>query len=135
MDEHFSHNHYISINDHNHIILGFSDAFQQPKATDILINDEGGRHFRLFPDSEDNPPLFNDDGVPLYKWDGTQVLARTKEEVEAARPIILAPAPTLSELYERINEYEKRLNDCEEEIVALGGTLQSVDSRRGAAEK
>jgi len=135
MDEQFSNNHYIRINDHNHIIYGFSDVFHRPESTDILITDKGGRHFRLFHDGEDNPPLFNDSGISLYKWNGTRISPRTKKELNADQPTPPPSMPTLSELYERINEYENRLYNCELEIVALGGTLQSVDARRVAAKK
>lgn len=36
------------------------------------------------------------DGVPLYKWDGAQVLPRTQEEIEADRAALPVPEPVLT---------------------------------------
>lgn len=41
--------------------------------------------------------LFTMDGIPLYKWDGTQVLQRTLEEIEADRADIPVPEPVPSQ--------------------------------------
>ena len=38
-------------------------------------------------------PVRDMDGIPLYKWDGTQVTHRTEEEIEADRAAIPAPPP------------------------------------------
>ncbi|MCL1819418.1 MAG: hypothetical protein FWG36_02035 [Oscillospiraceae bacterium] len=75
--------HYIRIDNYNRIIKGFSDAFEQPEQSDICINEQGGRHFELF--GETNPPPFTMDGIPLYKWDGKAVQRRTDKEIEADR--------------------------------------------------
>ena len=45
----FYNTHYIRTDDQARIVAGFSDAFLQPEATDILINGQGGYQFRLFP--------------------------------------------------------------------------------------
>ena len=42
-----------------------------------------------FPDG-----LYTFDGIPLYKWDGTQVLPRTNDEIAADRAAIPEPGPT-----------------------------------------
>ena len=75
--------HYIRLDENNNIIKGFSDAFEQPEPTDILINEHGGRHFELF--GETNPSPFTIDNIPLYKWDGVTVQYRTDDEIEADR--------------------------------------------------
>jgi hypothetical protein len=62
--------HFIRLDENNNIIRGFSDAFEQALEGDICINEEGGYQFRLFPDGEENPQLFNDDHEALYKWNG-----------------------------------------------------------------
>lgn len=41
--------------------------------------------------------LASDDGIPLYRWDGTQVVERTPEEIEADRAEIPAPPPSETE--------------------------------------
>ena len=81
--EDFFNSHFISVDDRNRITRGFSDAFEPPGESDILINDKGGRHFRLKPSGEENPSLFNDMGVPLFKWTGKKVAERTNEEIQA----------------------------------------------------
>ena len=97
MDEQFFNKHYIRIDENKNIINGFSDAFRQAESTDILINAEGGYQFRLFPDSEENPPLFNDMGIPLYKWDNAQVTKRTQKEIKADTPPPVSLMPTDSD--------------------------------------
>lgn len=72
--------HYISIDEQNIIIKGFSDVFEQPTDTDICIDENGQRHFELF--GEINPALINEQGIALYKWDGEQVAQRTTEEIQ-----------------------------------------------------
>lgn len=37
------------------------------------------------------------DGIPRYRWDGTQVVERTAEEIEADRAAIPAPPPNETE--------------------------------------
>jgi len=81
--------HFIRVDASKNIIHGFSDAFENPIETDILINDNGGIHFQLIVDGEptqENPPLHDEYGTPLYNWDGNQVTRRTNEEIEADRP-------------------------------------------------
>ncbi|MCG8401359.1 MAG: hypothetical protein MJA84_07150 [Firmicutes bacterium] len=82
--------HYIKLDDQNRIVKGFSNAFEQPEITDICINEHGGRHFEL--NGQINPPLFNNQGIPLYKWDGTQVIERTQQEIQSDIDA-LPPAP------------------------------------------
>jgi len=76
--------HYIQTNERGEIVNGFSDAFRQPSDTDICINDKGGYQFRLFPDGEENPPLFDFPSmIPLYKYADGEVVERTEEELAA----------------------------------------------------
>ena len=91
--EEFYNKHYIRIREDGCIIDGFSDAFREPTEDAICINEQGGYQFRLFPDGEENPSLFDWDGmIPLYKWDG-EVIKRTEEEVEAERSALPVPDP------------------------------------------
>lgn len=83
--------HYINIDENKNVIAGWSDGpHNNRKVTDsdILINDKGGYQFRLvFEDgslSEENPALFDAAyNVPLYRWTGEHVVARTREEIDA----------------------------------------------------
>lgn len=81
--------HYIQLDDQNRIVKGFSNAFEQPGVTDICINEHGGRHFEL--NGHINPPLFNNQGITLYKWDGTQVIERTQQEIQLDIDALLTP--------------------------------------------
>ena len=93
----FYNRHYITVDDRNRIIGGFSDAFRKPKERDICINEQGGYQFRLFSGGEENPSLFDwDSMIPLYKYEGGYVKRRTAEEIEAERA--LASLPTADEV-------------------------------------
>ena len=94
--EEFFNNHFIRVDERNRIVRGFSDVPEfnipppQPKETDILINDKGGRHFRLIIDgelTEENPInlMFNEQNVPLLKWDAKnkKIVRRTEKEIQA----------------------------------------------------
>lgn len=90
--------HYITVDERRRIVDGFSDVFRQPKATDICINEEGTRHFRLFPDGEDNPMLFElEHLLPRFQFDG-YVRERTREEIEADIAELPDPEETPSQL-------------------------------------
>lgn len=88
MDEMIFYNkHYITVDEQNRIIDGFSDAFRQPSETDICINEHGSYQFRLCDGGEENPTLFGwDYMIPLYKYEGGEIVRRTEEEIEADRP-------------------------------------------------
>ena len=59
--------------------------------------------------------LYTHDGIPRYKWDGTQAALRTEEELEADRKARPAPPPTTEEvLLELAADHEARL--CEIEL-------------------
>ena len=86
--------HYIITDEQGRILRGFSDDFEQPDASAICICEDGGRHFEL--NGVINPPLTDYNGVPLYKFDGKQVIERTKLELESDKPVIV-PVPTIEE--------------------------------------
>lgn len=85
--------HYIAIDENGKIIGGFSDAFEQPEAGNICINERGETQFRLFPDGEENPSLVNADGIHLYTWDGKAVRETTQDERAAEKAEMEASAP------------------------------------------
>ena len=87
--------HYIRLDNTDRIIKGFSDVFEPPLGGDICINVDGGYQFRLEPDGEENPMLTDYDGIPLYKHDGTAVVTRSTDEVEADRAALPAPIVTI----------------------------------------
>ena len=86
--------HFIITDELGRVLRGFSDDFEQPDTSAICINEDGGRHFEL--NGVINPPMTDYNGVALYKWDGKQVVARTQEELDADKPVIV-PVPTIDE--------------------------------------
>ena len=99
MDEYYN-KHYIKPDSSNRIIGCWSDGPHPDRDTTdaICISDKGGYQFRPFPDGEENPSLYDADGIPLYKWDGQAVVKRTAEEIAADRAAIPAPPPSEMEL-------------------------------------
>lgn len=91
--------HYITIDTQNRVTDAWSDGPHPDRDTAgaICINEEGGYQFRLYPGGEENPSMYTMDGIPLYKWDGEQVVRRTEKEIEADRAAIPAPPPSLQE--------------------------------------
>jgi len=112
MDE-FYNKHYITIDDRGRITFGWSDG-PYPNwdtAGAICIYDKGGYQFRLFPVGEENPALITMDGIPLYKWDGEQVLPRTEAEIAIDRAAIPEPPPTEQERMEAQVTYTAMMTD------------------------
>ena len=109
MDEIYN-KHYIKPDSSNRIIDCWSNGPHPDRDTTnaICISDKGGYQFRLFPDGEENPSLYDADGIPLYKWDGQAVKPRTAEEIAADRAAIPAPPP--SEM-EQLRQEVARLSD------------------------
>lgn len=89
----YNNKHYIRLDANSCIIIGFSDAFEQPTDTDICINQEGGRHFEL--SGKINPPLTNMEGQYLYTYDNGSIREMTEDERNTYCPI---PDPQPSEL-------------------------------------
>lgn len=91
--------HYITAQNDGTIIDGWSDGPHPEKDTAgaICINEQGGYQFWLYPGGVENPPIFDEDGIPLYKWDGSQITPRTEAEIEADRAAIPAPPPSAQE--------------------------------------
>lgn len=91
--------YYISIDNQGRITSGWSDGPQRDRDTAgaICINEAGGYQFRLFSGGEENPSLYTEDGIPLYRWDGEQVVRRSEAEITADRAALPAPAPSEQE--------------------------------------
>ena len=99
MNEEFYNRHYVTARPDGVIIDVWSDGPHPEKDTEtaICINEQGGYQFRLYPGGEENPPIYDMDGIPLYKWDGSQVVSRTEHEIKAERAAIPAPPPSAQE--------------------------------------
>ena len=96
--------HFIITGDVGRVLRGFSDDFEQPTDGAICINEDGGRHFEL--DGVINPPMTDYSGTPLYSFDGKKVVARTKLQLEADKPVVV-PVPTIDERLAQVEELVK----------------------------
>ena len=87
--------HYIATDTQNRITDGWSDGPCRDRDTAgaVCINEQGGYQFRLFPGGEENPLLYTMDGIPMYRWDGEKVVARSEDEMAEDRASIPAPPP------------------------------------------
>ena len=113
--EPFYNQHYIEIDKSGNIIKGWSDAFASATENAICINAQGGYQFRLWPNGEENPSLFTMDGIPMYKWDGEQVIARDEAEIESDKAAI--PKPPI------VPTYEERLAAMESAMLTMAMVL------------
>ena len=122
-------NHYIRL-DGNKIIKGFSTAFEQPTKDDILVAEDAQRHFEL--NGQTNPPLQNDEGIPLYKHEKGKVVSRTKTEIEADRKALPEPEPSETEkLKARVEELETKLQPEVEKLrVELDATRAKLKEKK-----
>lgn len=103
---------YIRVDEAGTIVHGFSSAFDEPLESDILLTDEGPRHFHLFwPE-----PLTNERGQYRYKWTDGERVERTQQELDdewAARP------PALPSIDDRVTDQSQRLADVELALAEL----------------
>ena len=112
--------HYIKVDSSNRIVDGFSDAFREPAEDSICINEQGGYQFRLFSDGEENPCLFDWNGmIPRYRWDG-EIIKRTEEEIEAERAIASAPSAEqqIAQLKTQLTSTDYKIVKCSEYQLA-----------------
>lgn len=96
MDEYYN-KHYIKTRADSAIIDRWSDGPHPNRDTAdaICINEQGSYQAYLIIDgvrTEENPSIYDEDGIPLYKWDGQAVVKRTAEEIAADKAAI-PPAP------------------------------------------
>lgn len=91
--------HYIAVDAKGRITDGWSDGPHPEKNVEgaVCIREKGGYQFCLDPDGEENPPLYDMDGIPLYRWDGENAILRTQEELEAERANLPQPGPSTEE--------------------------------------
>ena len=108
----FYNRHYIITDAQGLITNGWSDGPHPDRDTSsaILLNPQGGYQFRITPDGEENPPLYTMDSIPLYRWDGSSVIPRTEEEIEADRAAIPEPPPSaLDRVEAQVMKYKRRM--------------------------
>lgn len=85
--------------------------------TDWTEIDEGtGDKYNLCQSHYFDGGLNTIDSIPRYRWDGTQAVERTEDEMEADRAARPAPPPTTSE---RVSILEEQLAQSDETAIAL----------------
>ena len=108
-------NHYIITRADNAITVGWSDGPNHERDTSkaICINDQGGYQFRVYPDGEENPPLYTMDGIPLWRWseEDQRAYRRMADQIEADRAAIPDPPPTDKERMEAQITYTAMMTD------------------------
>ena len=117
--------HYIRIDEQSRIVWWFSDAFEMPLDNDIYVG-EGGMLFQLdgLPENTYLRDVKTD--IPLYKWDGINIIRRTQGEIDLDIAAIPSPPPTEVEMIMESNEIlSERCNLLEDCIVELAGMLLS----------
>ena len=82
----------------------------------LEIDEGNGDRYNLCQSHYFDGGLYTVDGIPRYRWDGTQAVERTEEEMEADRSARPAPPPTTDE---RITILEEQLVQADETSIAL----------------
>lgn len=105
---------YIQTDDQGRIIRCEGGYTTPADLTDWTYIDEGnGDRYNLCQSHYFDGGLYTIDGIPRYRWDGTQAILRTEEEIEADRAAIPEPPPT---------EQEQLRADVDF-LLAMGGVL------------
>ena len=117
--------HYVITDVAGRVLRGFSDDFEQPTDGAICINEDGGRHFEL--NGVINPPMTDYNGVPLYAFDGKQVVARTKLQLEADKPAVIS-VPTIEERVKVIELAVKELATNGVKTAELESALAEIEA-------
>lgn len=82
----------------------------------IEIDEGTGDKYNLCQSRYFDGGLYTADSIPRYRWDGTQAVERTEDELEADRAARPAPPPTTDE---RITILEEQLVQADETSIAL----------------
>ena len=95
--------------------------------TDWTEIDEGsGDKYNLCQSHYFDGGLYTVDGIPRYRWDGTQAVERTEEELEADRAAIPEPKPSKT--------VEARLTALEAEAEQAKADREALNILLGGAE-
>lgn len=88
--------HYIKLDDRNRIIDTWSDGpnYDHDLTDAICINEQGSYQFRFENGGEENPNIWNFEGIPLYKYLKGNIVPRTEEEIQADIDALPEPEPT-----------------------------------------
>lgn len=120
--------HYICVDAQDRITDGWSDGvFPARDASGaILLREDGGYQFRLFPGGEENPTLTDETGAHLWRYGNGQVRESAGEELEAERQELEAARPPVPvPLESRVEAVETGKAD-KEEIQAVWNSMATA---------
>ena len=123
--------HYIKIDDNGFIIDGFSSAFGHDPKGFILICEDENYLFHFCADSEENPQLFGEHKVPLYKWDGKKVTARAQKDIDADTEAAASGNTAVPSLEEQFEALKLEVDAIKSRTVAMDQDLTAVASEIG----
>ena len=92
----------------------------------IEIDEGTGDKYNLCQSHYFDGGLYTMDGIPRYRWDGTQAVLRTDEEMEADRAAIPEPKPSKT--------VEDRLTALEAEAEQAKADREALNILLGGAE-
>lgn len=92
----------------------------------IEIDEGTGDKYNLCQSHYFDGGLYTMDGIPRYRWDGTQAVERTEEELEADRAAIQDPKPSKT--------VESRLTALEAEAEQAKADREALNILLGGAE-
>lgn len=130
--------HYITTDPQGRITSAWSDGPHRDRPTDgaICINEEGGYQFRLRDGGPENQPLYTMDSIPLYRWDGVQVVPRTEAEIAADRAALPGPPDPDVPLCLRpgVSPLDGHTNSCRRAADGLVVVIVAVDTSGHVAD-
>ncbi|ASA22305.1 hypothetical protein [Paenibacillus donghaensis] len=107
--------HYIRVDTEGNVIRAFSDAFEQPEPGDLLVTEDGGRHFNL--------DLWYNGVIPRWHVEGDDLVERTDVELAALWEQYQADhAPQLTE----VETLQLALADTYEQLLTAQGDATSA---------
>lgn len=89
---------YVQIDKQNNLIAVNSSAFIDDLADWIKIDEGLGDKYHHAQNNYFDKPLYTEDGVPRYKLVDGKAIERTSEEIEADKPELPLPQPTITDL-------------------------------------
>lgn len=113
--------HYIRVDQAGTIVYGFSSAFEEPQSGDILIKEDGPRHFsQVWPES-----LKNERGQFRFKWEDEERVERSQTELDAEWSAQPPAPPTPEEEIAQLKNDNLTLMEAIAEIyeAMLGGAV------------
>jgi hypothetical protein len=113
--------HYIRINSNNEIIHAFSDAFEQPEKTDILLKETEERHCQF--------QVMSDKYIGKYKYkyvDG-EIIEKTEEELYTAEE---RKADKIKQINNKAKADIEAVYPLWEQINLIGGYDKEKDTEK-----